>query len=94
MVGATMRPSEPEANLYHATSWPLLTFVHEQTGLMPELCGHKPSDPMSSAQAMVLRDRLWAGDSLREAFLARTPGGLGGTRLERVGSWKRRQEGP
>lgn len=85
-----MRLRDDESDLFYEAWLPLLTFVHEQTGLAPELRGRRPNDPLSSQQAATLRDRLWQDDSLRRAFVTKNPYGLRDECLVLVRSWEHR----
>jgi hypothetical protein len=84
-----MRLSD-ETALFYETFFPLLTFVHEQTGLVPEQRGRGPHDPMDTARAVTLRDRLWEDDALRVAFVEKNPFKLRPECLELARSWQHR----
>lgn len=88
-----MRLRDDESDLFYEAWLPLLTFVHEQTGLVPELRGRQPSDPLRSEQAVTLRDRLWQDHTLWQAFLAQNPYGLRPECLALVKSWEHRVSG-
>jgi hypothetical protein len=85
-----LRLRDEESDLFYEAWLPLLTFVHEQTGLVPGLRGRKPRDPLASEQAVTLRDRLWQDDLLRRVFLAQNPYGLRDECLALVQSWEHR----
>jgi hypothetical protein len=85
-----MRLSDDETALFYETFFPLLTFVHEQTGLVPEQRGRGPHDPMDTTQAVTLRDRLWEDGALRVAFVEKNPFKLRPECLELARSWQHR----
>lgn len=76
------------------TIWfPLLHFVSRRKGIMPHFPATQGAGSVSPQDAAELRDILWADDSLREAFIAENPAGLGAADLALVASWRTRVTG-
>ncbi|NTW98248.1 MAG: hypothetical protein HGB28_06845, partial [Oscillochloris sp.] len=76
------------------TIWfPLLHFVSRRTGLVPHFPSTYGEGSVSPGDAATLRDRLWADDALRAAFVAENPVGLGADDLALVKSWDARVGG-
>lgn len=73
--------------------FPLLHFVSQRRGVVPHFPATYGTGSVSPNDAAQLRDLLWADDSLREAFVAENPAGLGNPDLALVASWRRRVTG-
>lgn len=79
-----------DARRFYATWFPLLYFVNQRRRLVHDFpSAYEPVRGMPNGTAK-LRDALWADDTLREAFIAENPAGLGPTELALVASWKTR----
>jgi hypothetical protein len=82
---------DPADTVRFYTIWfPLLHFVSQRKGIIPHFPSTYGADSVSPNDAVALRDALWADDSLREAFIAENPVGLGAADLALVASWKTR----
>jgi hypothetical protein len=76
------------------TIWfPLLHFVSRRTGLVRHFPSTYGEDSVSPDDAATLRDKLWADDPLREAFIAENPAGLSADDLAIVKGWDGRVSG-
>jgi hypothetical protein len=73
--------------------FPLLHFVSRRTGLVPHFPSTYGEGSVSPNDAATLRDRLWADDALRAAFIAENPAGLSPDDLALVKSWDARVGG-
>jgi hypothetical protein len=78
---------------FYAIWFPLLHFVSGRTGLVPHFPSTYGEGSISPNDAATLRDKLWADDSLREAFIAENPIGLSADDLALVKDWGGRVSG-
>jgi hypothetical protein len=72
---------------------PLLVFVNDRLGLIPNFGSGDELDPWNPRDAVKVRDALWADDSLLRAFIAKNPAGLKPEDLALVASWQHRVAG-
>jgi hypothetical protein len=85
-------PPEQVKRFYHIW-FELLHFVHEQRHLAPNFPDTPKAMSISPDDALLLRNALWADDSLLESFIATNPAGLPSADLALVASWKYRVDG-
>src|SRR5690349_18395742 len=71
----------------------LLHFVNERLQLIAPFPMVPPGGSVEPADAIKVRNALWADDALRERFLAENPAQLSEADLELVASWSHRVEG-
>ena len=87
-----LHPSEVEQ--FYRIWWPLLGYVNEQRRLVPRVVGKTiKGGVLSTQEAAVIRDALWADDALREAFIAENPAHLSREDLEITAGWRFRVAG-
>lgn len=85
--------AEQDTRRFYAIWFPLLHFVNQRRHLVPDFPSVWGEGSVATADAAVLRDALWADDSLREGFITENPAGLGPADLALVKSWKTRVTG-
>ncbi|MBX0327765.1 hypothetical protein K2Z83_08755 [Oscillochloris sp. ZM17-4] len=78
---------------FYGIWFPLLHFVSRRTGLVPDFPSVYGEGSVSPSDAATLRDRLWADDALRAAFVAENPAGLSAEDLAVVKGWDARVRG-
>ncbi|NNJ09846.1 hypothetical protein EKD04_005860 [Chloroflexales bacterium ZM16-3] len=78
---------------FYGIWFPLLSFVSRRTGLVPDFPSTHGEGSVAVNDAATLRDKLWADDSLRAAFIAENPAGLSTDDLALVKSWDARVRG-
>jgi hypothetical protein len=88
-----MQLPAPEIERFYGIWMPLLLFVNQRLQLVPGMQPVEVGGPWNAADAVKVRDALWADDSLREAFLADNPEGLSAADLAVVESWRHRRSG-
>ena len=65
-----MHLSHDESKRFYTIWFPLLYFVNQQQGLIPEFPAEYGDASVHPEDAIALREALWADDSLREGFIA------------------------
>ncbi len=90
-----MQLSADQVERFYAIWKPLMLFVNRRLKLVPEML---PPDfgldgPWSVPKVKIIRDALWADDSLLDAFVAENPAKLSDADLALAASWKDRREG-
>ena len=85
-----MRLTGAQVRRFYAIWQPLLTFVNQQRQLLPDLDVWDDHHPLTPEKAKVLRERIWADDDLRNAFVERNPPRLNDADLDVVRSWQHR----
>jgi hypothetical protein len=88
-----MTLSDDEVERFYAIWKPLLLFVNRRLKLVPEMYDADPDDSWDIRKVRILRDAMWADDSLRAAYIAENPAGLSAADLAMVESWKYRRAG-
>lgn len=88
-----MNLTREEVRRFYTIWFPLLQFVSQRRGDLPVFAASYGEGSVSVNDAATIRDALWADDSLREAFIAENPAGLGEPDLALVASWKTRVTG-
>jgi hypothetical protein len=88
-----MHLSAEQVERFYRIWWPLILFVNRRRKLVPGMRSADFTGPWDRQKVRIIRDALWADDSLREAFLAENPAGLSQKDLALVDSWKDRKEG-
>ena len=84
----------PEAtDRFYRIWFALLHAVNQQLQLVPSLPAEPGTGTVPTADALQLRNALWADDALRERFVADNPAGLPAADLELVASWRYRLAG-
>jgi hypothetical protein len=84
----------PEAtDRFYRIWFALLHAVNQQLQLVPSLPAEPGTGTVPTADALQLRNALWADDALRERFVADNPAGLPPADLELVASWRYRLAG-
>ncbi len=84
----------PEATDRFYRIWlALLRGVNQQLHLVPSLPAESGTGTVPTADALQLRNALWADDGLRERFVADNPAGLPAADLELVAGWRYRLAG-
>jgi hypothetical protein len=78
---------------FYAIWKPLLLFVNRRLKLVPEMLPADFSGPWLVPKVKVIRDALWADDTLLDAFVAKNPAKLSAADLALAASWKDRREG-
>lgn len=73
--------------------FPLLYYVNEKRRLAKRFPNNPKIARIDPADAVKIRDALWADDTLRESFIAENPAGLPQAGLAIVESWKHRLSG-
>lgn len=82
--------SKSEVERFYRIWFPLLHYVNQQQKLLPTFPSQWGNADVAPEDAVLLRDALWANDSLREAFIAENPANLSAADLALVDSWKYR----
>ena len=91
--GKTMHlPPEQIVRFYHIW-FALLRFVNEQRQLVSDVPMSYEEGALSPADAMKLRNALWADETLLEHFIATNPADLSSPDLALVESWRYRKAG-
>jgi hypothetical protein len=85
-------PPDQVDRFYHIW-FELLHYVHEQRHLAPNFPGTPTAMSISPADALQLRNELWADNALIESFITINPAGLSSADLALVASWKYRIDG-
>jgi hypothetical protein len=88
-----MHLPEDQVRRFYNIWMPLLTFVNQKRGLLPERKVWDDDHPIDVNDAKVLRDALWQEDALRTAFVVQNPAGLNDADLAIVKSWQFRVAG-
>lgn len=70
--------------------FPLLHYVNKQVHLTTTFLDAPRPGAISQADAMLIRNALWANDGVRESFIATNPAGLPSADLALVASWQYR----
>lgn len=70
--------------------FPLLHYVNKQVHLTTTFPDAPRPGAISQADAMLIRNALWANDGVRESFIATNPAGLPPADLALVASWQYR----
>ena len=70
--------------------FPLLRYVNEQLHLTTTFPDAPRLGAISSADAILIRNALWANDGVRESFITTNPAGLSPADLALVASWQYR----
>lgn len=83
-----LTPTETER--FYRIWWPLLHYTNWQRHLVPDL---PVQGPITSPEALKIRQALWADDALRESFIADNPVQLSSADLAVVASWRYRRAG-
>lgn len=76
----------PDTERFCRIWWPLLRHTNQLTRAVPAL----PATAIPIQDAFRIRERLWADDALRAAFVRDNPAGLPARDLALVESWKHR----
>lgn len=82
-----------ETERFYRIWWALLSFVNVQRHLVPDLPVQPAPGSVKPADAMKIRDALWADDALLDQFIAENPAALPPADLALVGNWKHRVAG-
>ena len=85
-------PAEETARFYRIW-FALLNYVNAQRRLVASFPAAPGEATIPPADAVVLRDALWADDALRDRFIADNPAGLPPADLALVASWRHRLAG-
>ena len=88
-----MQLSPEQVKRFYHIWFELLHYVHELRGLAPNFPDTPAAMSISPDDALLLRNALWADDSLLESFIATNPAGLPSADLALVASWKYRVDG-
>ncbi len=78
---------------FYSIWFPLLQFVSRRTGLVPHFPSTYGEGSVLPSDAATLRNKLWADDALRTAFIAENPVGLSTDDLAQVKGWDARVGG-
>lgn len=82
-----------ETKRFYRIWWALLSFVNAQRHLVPNLPAQPAPGSINPADAMEVRNALWADDALLDQFIAENPSTLPPADLALVGTWKHRVAG-
>jgi hypothetical protein len=88
-----MNLSAEETQRFYRIWLPLLSYVNTHRQVIPELGAISEQRPISSEEAIQIRQVLWESDLLRETFIAENPANLTDADLAIVGSWSHRIAG-
>ena len=88
-----MNLTPQQAERFYRIWFPLLHYVNEQRHLAPNFPDTPRQGAIDPADALRIRDALWADDALRESFIATNPAELSSEDLALVASWQYRVAG-
>jgi hypothetical protein len=88
-----MKLAQAQADRFFALWFPLLSYVNEERHLVPDRPVAGGSPPFTTPEAVLLRNALWADDTLLDAFVRENPAGLSADALAVVADWKHRRAG-
>ena len=88
-----MQLSPQQTERFYRIWFALLHHIHTERQLAPNFPDTPGIASISPADAQLLRNTLWADDSLRETFIAKNPAGLPPADLAVVASWQYRVSG-
>ncbi len=91
MTSRCLTPQQTER--FYRIWFALLHYVNEQRHLASDFPNAPGEANIQPADAIQLRNALWADDTLREGFIADNPAGLPPDDLALVGSWQHRLAG-
>jgi hypothetical protein len=91
MTSRCLTPQQTER--FYRIWFALLHYVNEQRHLASDFPDAPGEGNIQTADAMQLRNALWADDTLRESFIADNPAGLPPDDLTLVASWQYRLAG-
>lgn len=91
MTSRCLMPQQTER--FYRIWFALLHFVNEQRHLSSDFPDAPEEGAIRPADAIALRNALWADDALREKFIADNPAGLPPDDLTLVASWQHRLAG-
>ncbi|HWE63685.1 MAG TPA: hypothetical protein VHB98_18375 [Chloroflexota bacterium] len=88
-----MRLTPEETARFYRIWFALLSYVNDRRQLVPTFPSDPEETPIPPATARIVRDALWADDTLREEFIAENPADLPPEDLALVESWRYRLAG-
>ncbi len=88
-----MNLSPQQTERFYRIWFALLHYVNEEKHLAPNFPDTPGQGAIDPADAMRIRDAVWADDPLRESFIATNPAGLSSDDLALIASWQYRVAG-